>query len=495
MRKFVVLIVIFTSITTFSVHSQNIYQTNDVKLKAPFKISWECKLNDIIVNQHIAGDICYLNTINGISAISTADGKSIWNYSYPSSPLLNSIVTFSDKYAAFTSYNYNDSTEIGISKLTLVELSKGKEVWSIESKDRFFKPTPFINENLVYCLSGPPNDWEVKEKYFEVSLDEAELVAYSISDGKEVWKTKINDEESELIYVDNKFIFIKHDFDVSKSGVPKNELSVFSSTNGQKLWTYDPSGMITKSSVDKLLIDGDNLYVAPVPGKSGVIASINLIDGEEKWSLITGGTDNIYQQNNNLIYYGSSVWVSIDVQEGERIFGKNFSSTSIFGTILGQAFGNTVFGKIAATFSGYSNLFSKLFGSDDSAPLIIPTRAMYSDLLNNSTMNEKGLFAIYIDDGKPIFVKTDNPPKEDIQTEYKFNDTTSNAFIANGTSETSAFVTVKGKVYSINFSNGQIEWEKDFTDGNETASLGLVIEKNKIYLFTSNKFICIENNL
>jgi outer membrane protein assembly factor BamB len=474
--------------------SQNIYKTSDVKLKAPFKISWEYKITDIIVNQHITGDICYVNTINGISAISLTDGKSIWNYSYHAFPLLNSVATFSDKYAAFTTYNYNDSTEIGISKLTLVDLSQGKEVWSIESKERFYKPTPFITDNYVFCLSGPPNEWRVKEKYFKIELDEAELIAHSLLDGKEVWKTSVKDEESELINADNKYVFIKHDFDESKGGIPKNKLSAFSSTNGEKLWTYDPSGMITKSSVDKLLIDGDKLYVAPLPGKSGVVALINLLDGEEKWSLRTTAADNIYLQSANLTYYGSSTWMCIDVQKGERITGKSFSSPSIFGAILGQAFGNTVFGKIAATFTGYSNLFSKLFGSDDSAPLIIPTRAMYSGLLNSSAVNEKGLFAIYFEDGKPIFVKVDNPPKEDVQTEYKFADTTSNAFIANGTSETSAFLTVRGKIYSVNYSTRQIEWEKDLTNDRTIASLGIIIKGNKLICFTNNSIRCLENS-
>ena len=500
MKKFLSLCLLLL-LNAAVIYSQNIYQTNEVKLKIPFKVSWEYKANDIIVNQHITGNICYVNTVNGIAAISLNDGKIIWNYSYPAFPLLKSVATFSDKNVAFTAYDYNDSSEIGISKLTLVDLSNGKEVWSIESKERFYKPTPFITDNSVICISGPPDEWKVKEKYFKIELDEAELIAHSLTDGKEIWKTSLSDEESELIYADNKYAFIKHDFDVSKGGVPKNKLSAYSSSNGKELWTYDPSGMITKSSVDKIMIDGDNLYVAPLSGKSGVVALLNLLDGDEKWSL-GAGVDNFYLMGTKLIYYGlntdfgmgnSTDWMCADVQEGKRIVGKHISSSGMFNAIVGKAFGNTVFGRIAATFSGYSNLFSKLFGSDDYAPLIIPTRAMYSDLLNYSAVNEKGLFAIYFEDGKPVFLKVDNPPKEDIQTEYKFADATSNAFIANGTSETSAFITVRGKVYSINYSTGQIEWEKDLTNDRSIASLGLIIKGNRLILFTNNSVDCLEN--
>ncbi len=152
---------------------KNIYSSSNVKLIPPLKQNWTYRSNDIILNQKIIDDKCYLNTLKGISVISLIDGSELWNYSYPNNPVIPSVVTFTNKYAAFLSYEYLSNEEKGNSKFYLVDMETGKEKWVKSFENIWYKPTILLNENCVFVVGGLPDDWKKLEDYYEMELDEA----------------------------------------------------------------------------------------------------------------------------------------------------------------------------------------------------------------------------------------------------------------------------------------------------------------------------------
>ena len=93
-----------------------------------------------------------------------------------------------------------------------------------------------------------------------------------------------------------------------------------------------------------------------------------------------------------------------------------------------------------------------------------------------------------------VIFKIYNKKKDDDNLiETKFGKENQDLFIANGCNLTNAFLTSKGKVYSINLQSGKIDWEKDFSGNEKVYSYGLVINGDNMFLFTSTKLIQLSN--
>lgn len=262
-------------------YCQNIYNSSDVKFKAPLKQNWAYKTSNVILNQIITETVCFINTLDGINAISLSNGKELWKYTYPAKPVLSSVVTFSNEFAVYITYNYDEQTEIGTSALILVELANGKEKWIKKFEETWYKPTPFLDDKNVYCIAGPPDDWEENKDYNKMELYKATIFAFSLEDGKIIWQQDLWDDESELIKVEDNQLFVIHDFDVSDSGKPKNKLSCFSALDGAEIWKYNPSGMITKAFIGNVHIRNNIVYACPLKGTLNSISAISLESGKE----------------------------------------------------------------------------------------------------------------------------------------------------------------------------------------------------------------------
>jgi outer membrane protein OmpA-like peptidoglycan-associated protein/outer membrane protein assembly factor BamB len=474
------------------VPSQNIYNSNDVKLKAPLKQDWSYTSDGVILNQQIVGNTCYINTLNGITAISLNDGKEIWNYSYPKSPIIPSTVTFSQKYAAFITYEYFEKEEVGKSKLYLINLETGKEKWIESFEKTWYKPTLFLNDQFVFIIGGPPDDWNKPEKYFKMGLDDAYLYSYSLEDGKEVWKSKLNDSKTELISLSTDNIFLTFDYEVEKE-VPFNKLLCFDIKNGNKLWDYKPSGFLTKSSIGDVIFKENKLFTRPLQGSTGIIAALQPKDGDELWSKNTGA-DKLYFWNNKVYSYANtewifgslSTWYCADLSKGDKIFNKTIYEHSNKGKMLSIVITNIgVVAYLIRAISNITNLFSIFIPVDDShAPVIIPSASLLNGLLNSSVLNDRGLFGIYqAGDNYVLNISKDNGEDES-KIEFMFPEGVKNAAIANGTSANNAFVTYDGKVAAINIATGKAVWIKEYSPN--STSLGLIIKDDKMYLFTLN---------
>ena len=130
---------------------------------------------------------------------------------------------------------------------------------------------------------------------------------------------------------------------------------------------------------------------------------------------------------------------------------------------------------------------------DDRSIELSLIRLIFTGLIKQGMVNDKGLFAIYEEDGKPRFCIMNMKKNDEKKMEYKFKQKSLDVYIANGGSETSVFVTTKGKVISFNNSNAKVEWEKDFSNGADVISLGLLIRDDKMYMFTLNSLVQLMN--
>ncbi len=476
--------------TTSKNLSANIYNTGEVKLKAPLKQNWSYKTNSIILNQNIVDEICYLNTTEGIVAISLKDGKELWSYSYPGNPIIPSVVTFTNKHAAFLSYEYLKGGEKGKSKLYLIDLENGKEKWVISFEEVWYRPTVLLNEEYFCVVGGIPNEWEEVNNYYEMELDEAFLYCYSINSGAEVWKIRLDDLKTELLAVFNDKVFLGFDYDI-KDETPYNKLLCADIQTGEILWDYNPSGLITKSSVGDVILNDNKLYLRPLKGYPGFIAALDPLDGNEIWSN-NNSADKLYFRNNKVYAYSAntewkfssfSSWYCADIAEGDKIFYKELNQSTDFGKMLATAFLNIgVVAVLVRSADNIAGLVSLFIPSDNSIPSIIPTTTLLNGLSNKSVLNDKGLFGIYRKGDSYVFSIINDKPDDDKKIEYEFPEGITDVSIANGTSPNQAFLTYGGRVVLFNIGNCKEEWSKEFSPGE--ISLGLIIAGDKLYMFT-----------
>ena len=407
--------VLFIYIFSSVFFCQNIYNSSDVKLKAPLKQDWSYKANEIIVNQRIVDNICFINTVEGVIAISLKDGKELWKYSYPAKPVIPSVVTFSEKFAVYVTYKYEEQNEKGASSIVLIDLSTGKEKWNQTSEENWYRPTPFLDDKNVYCIAGPPDDWEKNKDFYEMELDNATLLAFSIVDGSLVWQQELNDEQTRFLRVDGNYLFTIHDFDISDTGKEKNVLSCISTMDGNELWEYNPSGLITKAFIGDVKVEENLVYAFPNKSKLNSISAIELTSGDEKWQRDNVAADGFFFLNNQLLTYGNSstwehgsltAWWAFDLNEGEKLFTKEITSSTDIGLELVSAFAGTIFGALFVLSAGIANLatLSFLDADNEMGPELIPTRTLFEGFGNSSTVNEKGVFATYLDDDISKFV-------------------------------------------------------------------------------------------
>jgi hypothetical protein len=491
--KHIISTVLFIYIFSSVFFCQNIYNSSDVKLKTPLKQDWSYKADKVILNQKIVDNVCFINTLEGVLAISLKDGKELWKYSYPPNPVIPSVVTFSEKYAVYITYTYDEQSEKGASSIVLIDLSSGKEKWNQSSEENWYKPTPFLDDKNIYCIAGPPDDWEENKDFYEMELDNAVLFAFSIADGNIVWQQELEDEQSQLIRVDGNYLFTLNNFGVSDNDEPKNELSCFSILDGTELWNYNPSGMITKAFIGDVKLKDNVVYAFPTKGSINSISAIDLVTGEELWQRNYIAVDGFYFLKNQLLTFGDGssktgteiAWCAFELNNGDKYFNKTISFGANLDFIYSELLGKSVFGNIIAVAVGYGGLFSSIFGSGEGeAPIIIPTASLFTGLSNTNVLNDKGLFSIYNDDDIPILNIMNANPDDDEKIEYKLKEGIKDLVIANGTSPTSAFITYNGKVASINITSGKEEWSKEFEPN--ATSLGLIIKGDKMYLFTTN---------
>lgn len=470
-------------ITNFNLYSQQILNSTDVKIKAPLKFVWEYKTNSILLNQKFSGNNCYVNTMTGIQAISLADGKQIWNYDFPKDKSISSVVTFSDKYGVYINYKKHNST------LTLIDLSTGKEKWTLKSKEVWYKPAAMLNDNFVICFAGSPKDWNDLKEYFDMKLDESRISAFKIEDGKLAWETLLEDNESDLLEVTNEYVFASFDF--SSSG-PKNKILCFTAKDGNQKWEYDPSGMSTKVMIGGLKVFNNDVYTFPEYGGTGQLARVDINSGDEKWNISIPGQRSFISQGKK-IYNSSMVWQCIKPSSGDKVFTKSLikSSFSLGGlvSLMGSnMFANTFIGKLVISVTNIASGIAGLFPEgEDVAPVFIPTQYLFNGLQIEDVANDKGLFSIVRNEDEVKFVSMSLKENDDKRIEKKFPKSAKDLSLSNGSSESSIFATSKGKVYSLKITDGTIEWEKDFSNGVKETSLGLIIYNDKIYLFTDGK--------
>jgi outer membrane protein assembly factor BamB len=474
---------------------QNIYNSSDVKLKAPLKQSWSYHTNDIILNQQIADNVCYINTIKGITAISLNDAKELWSYSYPKSPAIPSVVTFSGNYAAFLSYGYLPDEEKGKSKLYLIDLINGKERWEIASEDIWYKPTIFLNDEQVFVVGGEPDEWKELNEYYKMEHDQAYLYCYSINDGKEVWKSELDDSKTELLTLSKEKAFLTYDYGTDDE-IPFNKLLCLELSKGEKIWDYDPSGFITKSSVADVIFYDNKLFTRPLKNYPGVITSINPSEGEEIWSKNNGADklffykDKVYAFSANAEWElgSTSSWYCSNITTGDKVFYKELNQSTKYDKMLTTAISQIgVVAVVAVSLSNVIRIASIFFPTDHSIPTIIPTSTLFNGLFNSSVLNDKGLFGIYRDGDSYVFSIINDNPDDDKKVEHEFPEDITDVSIANGTSQTHAFITYQGKIVLININTGKEEWSKEFSPG--ATSLGLIIVGDKLYLFTTQEVI------
>ncbi|MBS1551805.1 MAG: PQQ-binding-like beta-propeller repeat protein [Bacteroidetes bacterium] len=481
MRTILVFFVSFFA--CINLQSQQILNSADVKIKSPLKSVWEFKTNSTLLNQKITGGNCYINTLSGIQAISLTDGKQIWNYDFPKDKSISSVVTFSDKYGAYINYRKNSSS------LILIDLSNGKEKWNIKSREIWHKPAAMLNDKFVICLNGPPKDWNDLIEYFDMKLDESRISAFKTEDGKLAWETMLEDNESDLLEVTNDYAFVSYDF--SSSG-PKNKIKCFTSKEGNLKWDYNPSGMSSKVMIGGVQIFNNDVYTFPQYGGSGQLARININSGDEKWN-VSVFDQRSFIPSGKTIFNSSMVWQNINPGNGDKVFAKSlkkssFSLGSLFSVMAGKLFGQSFIGAIiglaAITGSHIAGLFPE---GDDTAPEFIPTQYLFRGLQTEDVANNKGLFSVVKDDEEVKFISMNLKSDDDKKTEKKFPKSANDLSLSNGTNENSIFATSKGKVYSLKIPDGSVEWEKDFSNGVKETSLGLIINNDKMYLFTDGK--------
>lgn len=423
--------------------------------------------------------------MTGLQAISLSDGKQIWNYDFSKERGISSVITFSDKYGVYISYKSNLST------ITLVDLSSGKEKWSVKSNKIWHKPAAMLNNNFVISITGPPKDWNDLNEYDEMELDDAKLTAYKIEDGSIKWEIELSDEKSDLLAITNENAFISFDFDFSDSGLPKNKVKCFSATAGNEIWEYDPSGMVNKVMVGGLFIFNNDVYTYPQYGGNGQIAKVDLKNGAEKWNNSVFNQRSFIPMGSNL-YNSSSAWQGFKASSGDELFIKSLVKSSFsFGDLIGSMFGSSAIGLLVGSVANIATTIAGLFPEEGQALTFIPTQYLFDQLWIEDVVNDRGIFSIVRVDGKVTFVSMSDKGTDEKKIVKKFPAGAKDLSLSNGTNDNSIFATSKGKVYSINISDGSIGWEKDFAIGN--TSIGIVIYHDKMLLFTDKVIAQLEN--
>lgn len=481
--SFLVVILFLTN----SLFSQIIYNSNEVKIKTPLKQNWEYKYKGNFLNQKIIGGNVYINTINGIYAVSMTDGQEIWKYEFQNSKGINSVVNYSDKYAVFNSYKYDSKSEKGTSCLTAVNLKDGKEIWSLQSNEIYYNDPVEIFEETVYCLTGVPNDWEKYTDYGKMKLDESNLESLSITDGKTNWKVALNDNESYILGVDKDYIFLAFGID---DDPPKNKLLAVSSKDGSELWDYNPSGLIKDIMIGDVKIYKGNVYTFSVYGLAlGQVACLSLKSGDEKWNQPLYSVREKFFLGDE-IYCSGDLWVGYNIKNGDKLFTKTLIKKSLLGEL-----GSVFLGALAGRFAGFYAIGDAIFGSkgEDFKYNFIPTYYMFNDLAKTDLANDKYLLGMQKEEDEVIFKIYNKNKDDDKLIESKFKKDNQDLFIANGCNTLNAFVTSKGKVYAINLESGKIDWVKDFSGEENLYSYGLIINGDNMFLFTSSKLILLTN--
>lgn len=497
MNKIVLKIIICVFIFSSNIFSQNIYSSADVKLQAPFKKDWFYKSNSFILNTKMTDKVCYVNTIYGISAVSFEDGKELWNYTFQKSPTISSIVTFSEKYGTFVTYSFDDKSKKGSSGLVIIDLLTGKEKWSKTSDKFWFKPSPFLDDKNVYCIAGKPDDWEPLKDFYDLKLDDASILIYDLESGSLKRLIKLDDEKTDIIHVEQGYLFTIHDYDVSSSGESKNKLSCISIDKLEEIWEYNPSGMITKAFIGQVFIKDNLVFACPLKGSLNSISAIDLASGDEIWQKDNVAADGIFFKDDILCTFGSQAgwklgtetsWYAFDYKKGDKLFTKVITHSMNWRSIFGKVFGSSIFGALFGLTIGLVGLAASPFISSETptGPVFIPTRFLFCEFGNSSIYNDIGIFSVYCEDDASFFNIMKPLEQDETKLELKITPKVGDICIANGTSTTNAFISYKGKVASINISTGQQEWIKDFSEGNDVYSLGLIIHQNNMYLFTSS---------
>jgi len=494
MTKIILAIIAMFFITASAV-AQQVLTSAEVKLRPPLKSDWAFKSDAIILNQQMTKETCFLNTLNGVIAVSLSDGKVVWNYSFPTERGINSVVTFSESYGVYVSYTYNDSTEKGTSSLTLRDLSTGKEKWSLSSSEVRYRPSAIVNDNAVFCIVGPPKKWKELKDYFEMRMDEAKLTAFSLAEGKMLWETELDDENSNLIAVEGGHVFLTCDQDVSDSGSPKNRVKCYDASKGKELWEYNPSGMLLKVEIADVKVHGGALFTFPkVHAELGQIARLNPSDGEEIWSKNIAAGFNNCSFFDTTVFAASQYWQAFRLSDGEKLVQKKIVGTSLL-SVLGQAVG-----KLAFSIPGFNLLLLPvgivaLFTPSDPnlGPAFIPTRFIFSGLQREALANDKGLYSLVKEKDEATLVIMNKDDADDKRIEYLLKEEAPDLHLANGCSATHAFLTTKGRVIAVDLAAGTLDWEKDFNIVNSDPSLGLVTTGDKMYLFTLHQLIQLSN--
>lgn len=494
-KEFKVLLTVFfiTPFFTVDIYSQQIMNSSEVKIKAPLKINWEFKTNSTILNQKIIEEICYVNTLKGIQAISLNSGKEIWSYDFPQDKCIPSVVTFSDKYAVFINYKKNNST------LILMDLSTGKEKWNLQSDKILYKPTAMLNNDYVLCINGKPEEWNELKNYFEMKLQNSNLTAFKITDGKVAWETPIEDNQSNLMKIVNNYIILSFDF--SSVSPPTNKIMSIDVKNGEKKWEFNPSSLFVKVMIGGVYFGNNALYTFPQYGGNGQISRIDINTGEERWYI----KKPIEQQRkflmyDNTIYNSSNDWQSFKPTNGDKLLSKSLIKSSFlsgvgefltnfaigaFSGLLGSSFTGIMISSQVLVLMSIESLLDEKEGSE---PKFIPTIFLFDGLQTEDVVNDRGLFSAVRKKDEVHFIL--NRFNEDIdEKELKFPDNETDLCLSNGTNVSSIFASSKGKIYSISIKDCSIEWKKDFSNGVKEVSLGLILNKDKMYLFTDKK-IC-----
>ena len=476
--------------------------TNDkvVRVSSPLQMEWELKTNAILLNHFVSGDKLYINTMRGIQAASLNDGKELWRYEFPQDSSVSSVVTFSNRYGLFTNYKKDTS------KLILIDLSKGMEMWRIVSDSLLFIPTPMMNSDHVFCINGVPDNWNGLKDYLEMKLTMSTLTAFDINEGKVKWATTIESSlPTELIQIVNDNIILS--YDLTEEG-KSNKLMNINARNGMKKWEFDPSSFLNSKLIGGFTYFKNALYTFPKYGGKGQISRVDITTGKERWYTkkdIKG--QRKFNIHNGKIYNSAEEWQCFNPTDGDELFSKSFEGFSfnlegILTQTIASALGASLGNYLASLNRSYTNvlllsqaiqmlsIIPELFSEKDTdSPKFIPTVYLFDNLMIKEFVNDKGMFSI-MRENEEVFLKYSSLNEEENEVcEVPFSNKESDLCMSNGTNDSTVFVSSKGKIYAINLNNNRIVWENDFSNGLIEFTLGLLNHEQKLLMLT-NKRVC-----
>jgi outer membrane protein assembly factor BamB len=464
-------------------------EPSGTKLTPPLKLNWTYEAGALIVNQHFTSDACILNTVKGLTAVSLENGNLMWSYEFPSGKGIHSVVTLSDKYGAFVSYDYDDESEKGTSTLTVVDLATGKQKWSSSSNDVWHRTPVLCVHDRIYVVAGTPDSWEERINYFDMQMDEARLLCFSAEDGKVVWSTDLQSEDSRLVNADNLYVFLTDDFDVSNTGRPKNRLKCYSTSNGKQMWDYNPSGMVNKVFIDDVVVRGNRVLTVPrKKSELGEVACLDAASGDELWSRSVVQFQDLFTGSDH-VDVSSSAWMEFRMADGDKVFSKQLASYSFWGRLGEQ------FGRLLAAFPGVNlvalpGTIASMFSGDGRIEIAaIPTKFLFGGLRRGTLATDQGLYALNVDENEVTFVVMNKNPEDDSKSEFILSGVETNAFLANTFSETHGFVTSNGQLLALKLADGTVAWKHQSVATNEAMSLGLIVKGDTLYLFTLNQLM------